>query len=284
MFFILNKSLLLVPFILILFQIITIDTLENKSIVDEICHSLRQSQGKQINILAIGVLNQILLAITNDYRVFQVNLSENVIKSLLTTTKPKSISNIYPYLNSNQNFQIIYDFPINAYLMMENDNKNWIILNTWIEDNVRYGLAFDMHDNVSGQWYFLGNMSGMVPISTEKKRHFYLWKKSKQNPNAFELNEYLHLEDLNYNQIQLMRSSGIVCETNEKLQLTVNKSHCHQPVNWQLITGFVAQNKFFLFDNAFLYIFDENIHEKQTVRLEKLEYCQIPIGNLFISK
>lgn len=293
MFNILIKHLTILSLILIILNILLVDALKYKSISDEICHSLWLSNGNQINLLAIGVLNPFLLAITNDYQVFKVNLAENIIQSLQTKTKPRLLADIYPILNSNDDFKIIFDFPINAYLMIENKNKNWIILNTWIENTARYGLAFDMHRKISGQWFFFGNMS-VVPISTEKAKHFYLWKQSNQNPNAFELNEYSHLEDQNYNQIKLMRSSGIICETNEQLHLTVNISICNKPVNWRLITGFVARNHFFLFDNVSLYVFEESImNDQPTVPVKIFKYsnyfqCSIHSfksnGNFFSGK
>ena len=243
-----------------------------------ICEGLKNNNGTEFNIIAIGKTSTRILLITNGYNVYDVPIDsfDGTHNKLYLPTKSTPIEDKYPILSNDFIFTYIkamHKIP-NAFII--NDGKSdWISLQSWQSNRM-----FKVHYNIDTSEVFTKSVpfveKNEVFVSSDKPRHYY----SIVNMNN---NLYMNIDrydkDGDFSNMSILPSKGrkyLICSrTNTTIWMEKGiKCRSGIPVQWPILKGFVSDNKFYLFGHSSIYIFDEAVYNNKGKEypLQKISY------------
>nr|XP_027204568.1 uncharacterized protein LOC113798256 [Dermatophagoides pteronyssinus] len=245
---------------------------------DQICELLKNNNGTQPNLLAIGKKSKRILLITNDLFVYDVPIDsmDLIDDKLYLPTKPTPVQNKYPILFKNQVFLRILTSSSNPNALIINDGKNdWIFFN-----KPQAETMLKVHYNIDTSEVFFGSdhyiEENKVIVSSNKPRHYY--SLIRENNNLY-MNIDRYDEDGDFKNMSIIPSEGdkyLIClRTNTTIRMEKEvKCRSGIPVQWPILKGFVTNNKFYLFGHSCIYIFDEDAYNNQGKEypLQKISY------------
>uniref|UniRef100_A0A6P6YLI6 Uncharacterized protein LOC113799593 n=1 Tax=Dermatophagoides pteronyssinus TaxID=6956 RepID=A0A6P6YLI6_DERPT len=267
-----------------LWSILSIDFIytADKTESNQICHSLATDDdevdrvGKELNILAVGLTRKHLLLITRDFYVYELpkDSLDSSINRLYLNATPTPLSVKYPVLFNSSEFNSIKKELFNAFILIDN-KTDWLCITTWDKETDEAGIKYDLiNDKVQSGFYFLGDQKELL-ISTDKHSMFYSLRYS-QKTNGLEIATYTYSDsDVSIN---LTNPYRVICYGDEQKQTLIIKKYgemCeNHPVKWPIMNGFVAGDRFYLFEKNNTQIFSEDAYMKpnKAVSIEKSKY------------
>nr|XP_027203933.1 uncharacterized protein LOC113797706 [Dermatophagoides pteronyssinus] len=229
---------------------------------DPICESLKNNNGTQFNIVAIGTTSKRLLLITKNYYVYDVpiNSLDLVHDKLHLPTKPTPIRDKYPILFNSQGFRLILSARLNLDAYIINDGKN---------DWVFFGERLKVHYNIDTSEVFTKlvpyDKKNKVFVSSDMPRHYY--SLVRVNNNLFmSIDRYDDDSDFsNMSTIQTEGAKYSICSNPQNTRIRMEKGKCRSgiPVQWPVLKGFASDGKFYLFSQKYIFILDEDVYNNQ---------------------
>ncbi|OTF78211.1 hypothetical protein BLA29_009562 [Euroglyphus maynei] len=211
-----------------------------------------------------------MLLITKDFYVYDVPIGsiDTAINKLYLRTKPIPLSEKYPILYQNKNFQYIKNRIFNAFIMTD-INSEWICITTWYTRDAIRGInyAIDTSEVYRG-WGFEGDIPEVL-ISTDEICVYYSLRRHEDyslHLNTYkcegnDIRNHQYIDPQNNYQFAICHAD----DTNTNITIEWNYCKSGNPVRWPVLKGFVTDGKFYLFGEYYIYIFDENVFHKQGV-------------------
>ncbi|XP_027199977.2 uncharacterized protein LOC113794089 [Dermatophagoides pteronyssinus] len=268
-----NRTLLYGILIIWMIRIETVQMTTNSSQRDEICESLRQTDGGKLKILAVGKTSRRLLLITVDFHVYDVALDSmnSAMDKLYLGSKPRPLDEKYPKLSNNNSFKDIKNIIFNAFIMSDAD-ADWICITTKSSSR-KQGVNYDIDNSeVMTGWVYAGE-NPQVLISTSLPCQYY----SLESYGSLVINRYEcltshHVRD--HPEIMPKYDNLAICYGQNETTITMEKIphrrhdggiHCRSgnAVNWPVLKGFVTGGKFYLFGEQNIYVFEEKVFLEQ---------------------
>ncbi|UXI17704.1 hypothetical protein NH340_JMT03647 [Sarcoptes scabiei] len=235
---------------------------KNSTNEDQICRTLIDNGGKNLQILAIGLTRNHLILITLTFEVYEVPKDSltSTINNLYLKSKPTKMEEKYPILYNDNRFKQIKSSIFNAFILVDADS-DWLIITTKYMRNNFYGLNYDItNKKVYNGLTFYGTLDEIL-ISTNTPQIFY---GLRANGGGLEMAKYsmVGATIATTRGIRLaMRYRAMCAEDDNKVKITGDRNRCPNPITWPVLKGFVEGNKFHLFGVNYIYTFDEKSFE-----------------------
>ncbi|XP_075677751.1 uncharacterized protein LOC142645440 [Dermatophagoides pteronyssinus] len=227
---------------------------------DPICESLKNNNGTQFNIVAIGTTSKRLLCFM-DYYVYDVpiNSLDLVHDKLHLPTKPTPIRDKYPILFNSQGFRLILSAISNPNAFIINDGKNDWVFFSWKRLKVHYNIdtseVFTKLDR--------SDEKNEVFVSSDMPRHYY--SLVKVNNNLFMSIDRYDEDDGDFSNMSTEGAKYSICSNPQNTRIRMEKGKCRSgiPVQWPVLKGFASDGKFYLFSQKYIFILDEDVYNNQ---------------------
>ncbi|XP_075679931.1 uncharacterized protein LOC113794832 [Dermatophagoides pteronyssinus] len=271
-----SSYLILVTILHVMMIILPIQTMTTtKTQKDEICERLRQNNGSNLNILAVGKTQKRLLLITKDFYVYDTPLEslDSSINKLYLKTQPMKMSEKYPKLFDDQRFHHIKN-AISVAFIMNDPDSDWICLAPHHRTG-KGGINYDIDNSqvIRGWQYLSRDNDPLALLSTNQICQYY----SLQFKYSLLMNHWRCQRGNRVREVKLIKPEdrdSVICSTstsNNNLTIFVQQVgrlsgiRCPRgnPVHWPIVKGFVTDGKFYLFGRSNIYIFSEDVYHNQ---------------------
>ena len=243
-----------------------------------ICEGLKNNNGTEFNIIAIGKTSTRILLITNGYNVYDVPIDsfDGTHNKLYLPTKAIQLMDKYPILFKSQMLsQIRTSNKIpNAFIIYDGKN-DWIGLQSW-QSNKMFKLHYNIDTSEVFTKSYRSDKKNEVIVSSNKPRHYY--SLVRVNNNLF-MSIDRYDEDSDFSNMSIIPYEGVkhlICSrTNTTIRMEKGiKCRSGIPVQWPVLKGFASDGKFYLFGHSYIYIFDEDAYNNQGKEypLQKISY------------
>ncbi|XP_027199953.2 uncharacterized protein LOC113794066 [Dermatophagoides pteronyssinus] len=263
--------LMKLAFIINIILRIPIETTETQK--DEICENLKK-KGTKFNILAVGRTSKQLILLTADFFVYDVPIDsiDTSIDKLYLRTKPKPLKDKYPGFYNSPYFQNVKHYIFNAWIMKDEEG-DWICITTRARNHMD-GVSYLINNDEAVKGWIYYDQATEVLISQNQQCRYY----SLRHYGGNNLIIGLYQCDQGRSRVRYRPHIGLVyknfsaiCYDETKTKITIEMMKPHEPaqcrsgiaVQWPVLKGFVSEGKFYLFGEAYIYIFDESVYLRQ---------------------
>ena len=197
---------------------------------------------------------------------------DSAIAKLYLRTKPKPLKDKYPGLYNSPYFNSVKDYIFNAWIMKDEEG-DWICITTRAR-NHRDGVSYLINNDEAVKGWIYYDQATEVLISQNQQCRYYSLRHDRHNNLIIGLYQC----DQGRSRVRyrphiglVYRNFSVICYDETKTKITIEMMKPHEPaqcrsgmaVQWPVLKGFVSEGKFYLFGEAYIYIFDESVYLRQ---------------------
>ncbi|XP_075680175.1 uncharacterized protein LOC113796248 [Dermatophagoides pteronyssinus] len=249
---------------------------------DTICQSFQQNSGSNLNILAIGITRDGYLRLitkNNLSYVVPAYALDTINKKLHLISWPQPLHLQYPQFI--QFYEPIKKFNFQVWFMFDQES-DWICVATdYTQTQGAFNYDIKLRSAIKG-WNY--SEADSIVISTSQPCLLYA---IHQQTTSLRIRRWHSKKPIRQISTKLLKTSygSIICfdESGNNITIVRNEdesSYCIKPVQWPILTGFVANGSFYLFGHSYVYVFEENaynnprkIYPFQQIRYDSFFRC-----------